>query len=397
MAEPKTQKLNDDSPQIKPARNRVQQFLLNVAGGWEQNKPQLLKDVPMLDYGVGPTLDYLAGKGGEENALSIMPTVAANKLYKSFLDNTFEKNKILYHNTVVPFDNYAPTGTGGGFSQDGGTGIYLADVKNSKTWAKYKEKHGPSIIENAYQKYIIDNIQKINKHSDRPYGYEMHQTPFFNNLTKSKDPKIQQLIQDLHQKALEEGKKSGKKNFLSREYMFDDFNPNEYFNVKEDVNKGLMKHFNIPDFVAPKVFDKAIKVPFAVNMEKPKYVKDLYMEWGNTQMKPRIKPTVVIEETSGRVPFDDYYVPGVKAEIRYEPKSIYQAVVNDPKNALQLNSTKGLNQYKNFVTRKPIITAEESSEVDELFRVVPNFYKTIKGYNKGGKINWLKQYKYGRL
>lgn len=66
-------KRGEEQPAIQPARNPVKQFFLNVAGGWEHNKPHLLKDVPILDYAVQPTLDYLAGKGGEEASLSILP------------------------------------------------------------------------------------------------------------------------------------------------------------------------------------------------------------------------------------------------------------------------------------------------------------------------------------
>ena len=59
-----TEYLNADlnSPSIKPTRTNIQQFLLNVAGKWENNKPQLLKDIPMTDLVIGPILDYISGK-----------------------------------------------------------------------------------------------------------------------------------------------------------------------------------------------------------------------------------------------------------------------------------------------------------------------------------------------
>ena len=51
----KIQEINSNQPQLKPARNKIQQALLNLAGGWEHNKPQLLQDVPILDYAIQPT------------------------------------------------------------------------------------------------------------------------------------------------------------------------------------------------------------------------------------------------------------------------------------------------------------------------------------------------------
>jgi hypothetical protein len=55
--------------QIRPARNPVQQFLLNVFGGWQANKPQLFKDVPALDM-VTPQVAYLTGQGSAEESLA---------------------------------------------------------------------------------------------------------------------------------------------------------------------------------------------------------------------------------------------------------------------------------------------------------------------------------------
>lgn len=84
----KVEDINNQQPQIKPARGKVEQFLLNLAGGWEHNKPQLLKDAPILDYAIQPTLDYLAGKGGEENALAILPSFGKIKDIKNLLKKT---------------------------------------------------------------------------------------------------------------------------------------------------------------------------------------------------------------------------------------------------------------------------------------------------------------------
>lgn len=67
--------LNDDGMgpngqgEFRPARNPVQQFLLNVFGAWQNNKPQLYKDVPALDM-VTPQIAYATGQGSAEEALA---------------------------------------------------------------------------------------------------------------------------------------------------------------------------------------------------------------------------------------------------------------------------------------------------------------------------------------
>lgn len=67
--------LNDDgsgpygSGTIRPARGAVEQFLLNVFGGWQHNKPQLFKDVPATDM-VTPQVAYLTGQGSAEESMA---------------------------------------------------------------------------------------------------------------------------------------------------------------------------------------------------------------------------------------------------------------------------------------------------------------------------------------
>lgn len=55
--------------QIQQARPRIQQFLLNVFGAWNQNKPQLYKDVPALDM-VTPQIAYATGQGSAEESMA---------------------------------------------------------------------------------------------------------------------------------------------------------------------------------------------------------------------------------------------------------------------------------------------------------------------------------------
>ncbi len=55
--------------EIRPSRTPVQQFLLNVFGGWQANKPQLFKDVPALDVAT-PQVAYLTGQGSAEEAMA---------------------------------------------------------------------------------------------------------------------------------------------------------------------------------------------------------------------------------------------------------------------------------------------------------------------------------------
>ena len=54
---------------IRPARGAVEQFLLNVFGGWQHNKPQLFKDVPATDV-VTPQVAYLTGQGSAEESMA---------------------------------------------------------------------------------------------------------------------------------------------------------------------------------------------------------------------------------------------------------------------------------------------------------------------------------------
>jgi len=59
--------------QIQQARPAIQQFLMNVLGSWNQNKPQLFKDVPALDM-VTPQIAYATGQGSaEESMAGMMP------------------------------------------------------------------------------------------------------------------------------------------------------------------------------------------------------------------------------------------------------------------------------------------------------------------------------------
>lgn len=57
--------------QIQQARPAIQQFLLNVFGAWNQNKPQLFKDVPAVDM-VTPQIAYATGQGSAEESLAGM-------------------------------------------------------------------------------------------------------------------------------------------------------------------------------------------------------------------------------------------------------------------------------------------------------------------------------------
>lgn len=54
---------------IRPARNAVQQFLMNVFGTWQQGKPQLLKDAPALDM-ITPQVAYATGQGSAQEAMA---------------------------------------------------------------------------------------------------------------------------------------------------------------------------------------------------------------------------------------------------------------------------------------------------------------------------------------
>lgn len=55
--------------QIQQARPAIQQFLLNVFGAWNHNKPQLFKDVPALDM-VTPQVAYMTGQGSAEESMA---------------------------------------------------------------------------------------------------------------------------------------------------------------------------------------------------------------------------------------------------------------------------------------------------------------------------------------
>jgi len=55
--------------QIKQAKTPLQQFLLNVYGTWKARKPQLFKDVPILDV-ITPQIAYLTGQGSAEETFA---------------------------------------------------------------------------------------------------------------------------------------------------------------------------------------------------------------------------------------------------------------------------------------------------------------------------------------
>lgn len=79
---------------IKQTEPWYRQIPNNVAGWWEHNKPQLMKDFPITDFSIGPTLDYLAGKGGEESALAILPSIAKIK------PQIFKPNSEAYYRVI---------------------------------------------------------------------------------------------------------------------------------------------------------------------------------------------------------------------------------------------------------------------------------------------------------
>jgi len=50
-----------NEPSITNSKSSLEQFVKNIAGAWRENKPQLMKDVPLTDLTVGPILDYISG------------------------------------------------------------------------------------------------------------------------------------------------------------------------------------------------------------------------------------------------------------------------------------------------------------------------------------------------
>jgi len=121
---------------IKDNRSGINQLLLNAAGNWENNKPQLMRDFPITDFAIGPTLDYVSGRsdvtpmlaGGVGN-LNVSQALKMPNVYK-VNPWAFKPKTGAYYHRSPNIENIInrETGTLQGFGQSEAGKIFSLDA-----------------------------------------------------------------------------------------------------------------------------------------------------------------------------------------------------------------------------------------------------------------------------
>jgi hypothetical protein len=249
--------------------------------------------------------------------------------YSEYLDTIFPKNQILYHSTLMDFDEFDSTKSTMG-SHDMGHGLYVSSEHNTEEWMDYQSRNEDEIYRRHKRLYVWEAVMKILNLENLPYIFDIRESgPIYNvikdyteRFPKFKNTELEAIIPELYKEAKLKASKIVDIRQLSTETL------SAIYNTLDDL---ILERYNLPKYQKPEL--KQTTIPFLVDTSSPLYVKNGFKERNKyTDQKTgeyKKKYTVIMEG---------------------KDSIISQAVIPNPsQHAFKLGTEKDLKQFENYV------------------------------------------------